>query len=625
MLEHLCAFAKTGIYPRLFDEKEICFIANEISPNHHAAAAAAAAAASSSNHHTAANANKRTERTLIDYNTFVSTIQQRVHVVISLNSSSTDGVDVGSRRLLQLMSQHSLLFTEFYVDLYGALSVSALQAIARFHLSAHNELRHCFGNGNGGVGVGGGESERESVAGEARSTAELHFLATAMVDMHTLALDHYTHIYSAHMRRRQQTAASTTATPMLMLARPFDACVFQSMSLFFVVYMRRIRERENNKLAKLKTAFDKLQAFATKLAGYDNERMQVRAHLDELHSALAQMDARIGRLKEAFRLSVLECNKEEALVNEMAAALDKLKHDVNKHDTLLAPTSNNANQQQQQKQPPNYELALAAIGALSEHSLTELKSYRAPPASVVQVVDALCLMFGCAERGWEAGKLLLMRPNFIDDLVYYDKKHMPDDIFAALAHICGDDDEEKTQKKTKKRKLPTAESFFQPELVAPASQAAASLCEWIVAVYACAKYERTIGAKANDVQKLEALYNDRLRALGEKRIASEYKCQLVELECDKRRTLLAEIKRGQRDLVDIERSEEQAASFLQHVANDKAAWSEQYESSLSRLRTHRMDALLAAAYMCYASAFDAHARAPLVNMWVQRMKLLGST
>ena len=57
---------------------------------------------------------QRNEINLIDYNAFVSTIQQRVHLVTSL--ISTDGVDVGSRRLLQLMSQHSLLFTELNVN-----------------------------------------------------------------------------------------------------------------------------------------------------------------------------------------------------------------------------------------------------------------------------------------------------------------------------------------------------------------------------------------------------------------------------------------------------------------------------------------------------------------------------
>ena len=79
---------------------------------------------------------QRTERTLIDFITFVLTIQQLVHVVIS--HISKNGVDVGSRRLLEL-----------------------------------------------------------------------------------------------------------TPKPMLMLARPFDACFFQSMSLFCVFYMStRAREKQ---------------------------------------------------------------------------------------------------------------------------------------------------------------------------------------------------------------------------------------------------------------------------------------------------------------------------------------------------------------------------------------------
>ena len=55
-----------GIYPGLFDEKEIWSIANEINP--------------------VIPNTRRVERTSITYNNFVNMIQDRVHLIISLES-----------------------------------------------------------------------------------------------------------------------------------------------------------------------------------------------------------------------------------------------------------------------------------------------------------------------------------------------------------------------------------------------------------------------------------------------------------------------------------------------------------------------------------------------------------
>ena len=66
VLDNLCVFVKTGMYPDLFNENEICHIASEITP--------------------AIKSEKRVERTLHVYNSFLNMIKEKVHVVISLDS-----------------------------------------------------------------------------------------------------------------------------------------------------------------------------------------------------------------------------------------------------------------------------------------------------------------------------------------------------------------------------------------------------------------------------------------------------------------------------------------------------------------------------------------------------------
>ena len=66
ILENLCIFVKTGVYPGLFSEKEILHITGEIVPT--------------------LNSTKRSERTQLVHNNFLISIQEKCHVVISLES-----------------------------------------------------------------------------------------------------------------------------------------------------------------------------------------------------------------------------------------------------------------------------------------------------------------------------------------------------------------------------------------------------------------------------------------------------------------------------------------------------------------------------------------------------------
>lgn len=153
-------------------------------------------------------------------------------------------------------------------------------------------------------------------------------------------------------------------------------------------------------------------------------------------------------------------------------------------------------------------MALKAIKSLSSASFNELRSYRVPPQRLLAVVNTLCLMFR-QKPGWESAKLLLLREQFFEDLVYYDKKNIPEDIFAALEQIC-------------------AEETFSPEQIAPVSQAAASFCLWIRTIYEFSKFDRTIGYKTRELKDFEELYNQRLITLGEKRMNAENICQVLE-------------------------------------------------------------------------------------------------
>lgn len=82
----------------------------------------------------------------------------------------------------------------------------------------------------------------------------------------------------------------------------------------------------------------------------------------------------------------------------------------------------------------------------------------------------------------------MVKENFFDDLIFYDKENISDDIFDMLTKIVKFD-------------------TFRPSIVASASKAASSLCSWILAVYEYAKIARSQKTKLEQVKAYQELYN----------------------------------------------------------------------------------------------------------------------
>ena len=254
---------------------------------------------------------------------------------------------------------------------------------------------------------------------------------------------------------------------------------------------------------------------------------------------------------------------------------------------------------------PQYEIALKAIQSLDESNFNELRSYRSPPQRVLAVVNTLCLMFR-QPPGWESGKQLLLRENFFDELVFYDKKNIPDDIFNALKQIC-------------------AVETFRPEHVAPGSKAAASFCTWILAIFEFSKYERTYGIKIKEFKAFEEQYNKRLVQLGEKRLNAEKKCLILDEHCTSRLNVLKDMKLTHLEIDRLIESKEKAKHLLSLLDQDQKSWNGERAALEGFMFSYKMDSLLTAAFICYSGVFDFEARNKIIEKWISCLNKMSSS
>ncbi|CDQ59017.1 unnamed protein product [Oncorhynchus mykiss] len=132
---------------------------------------------------------------------------------------------------------------------------------------------------------------------------------------------------------------------------------------------------------------------------------------------------------------------------------------------------------------PLYQTALDALQSLSTSDLVEVRRYRFPPDGVIIVMDAICLLFN-RPRNWESSKQLLGQSNFFQELEFFDRSMLSDDLFRQLGQI-------------------VPQRAFLPESVRGVSRACESLCRWVRAVYQYACVQRHMAPQEARKKQLE--------------------------------------------------------------------------------------------------------------------------
>ena len=99
----------------------------------------------------------------------------------------------------------------------------------------------------------------------------------------------------------------------------------------------------------------------------------------------------------------------------------------------------------------------------------------------------------CNVFSWENGKLLLTRENFIQDLIFYDKDNIPEDIFQELCKL-------------------VKNPLFQPELVMSVSKAASGICLWVHSVQKYSDIHRNMQPRLKSLLEQEEKFT-RVRIL----------------------------------------------------------------------------------------------------------------
>lgn len=85
---------------------------------------------------------------------------------------------------------------------------------------------------------------------------------------------------------------------------------------------------------------------------------------------------------------------------------------------------------------------------------------------------------------WDAAKTMMVDTNFFENLIFYDKDNIPEDMYRDLKEFVNKEE-------------------FVPEFVAQSSSAAASICAWVRAVFNYSTIQRKMKPHLKSLQDAE--------------------------------------------------------------------------------------------------------------------------
>ncbi|XP_045413332.1 dynein heavy chain domain-containing protein 1 isoform X11 [Lemur catta] len=198
--------------------------------------------------------------------------------------------------------------------------------------------------------------------------------------------------------------------PVLPLVTPKTFLDF--LDTFLMLQQQMILQMKN-KTQRIQNAMENLRMLTEEHNAHANLVLSLEQKLKDSCKNLSMFQQQLEQSKLQHRRQLTECRHQENLIQNLAKQRDALQ---DQHEAFLE------------------QMGKAFLGPLSQLQVAdfeEIRSYRAPPESVVQVTDALCDLFH-RETGWASAKQLLCTEDFYQELVFFPKEKMTDSELTKL-------------------------------------------------------------------------------------------------------------------------------------------------------------------------------------------------
>lgn len=349
--------------------------------------------------------------------------------------------------------------------------------------------------------------------------------------------------------------------------------------------------------AELTAQHDEVAEEASHLAGGLTKLREAAAAVDELTAEANEARAAVARKqKEAdaamshIKDALSEASTRRLQVEQLSASLATARKETEARkadiDTELADIM------------PTLEAAKSAVGQIQSNNLNEIRSLKAPPAPIADVLSVVLKMLGISDTSWQSMKRFLGQRGVKDQILSFDARTLTP---AARTEV--------------KRLMDSKGSSFEPDVIKRVSVAAAPLAAWCAAIIKyssvlenIAPLEQAATAAQAELERASASLEENEREL------STLDARVQELQDE----FAAKTGQAEQLKVALKRAEDtlgRASTLLSKLGDEKGRW-EQREAELARaLNALPLRAVFAAAAVTYLGERSEALRQEAVQRW----------
>ncbi|XP_049322976.1 dynein heavy chain domain-containing protein 1 isoform X2 [Astyanax mexicanus] len=338
----------------------------------------------------------------------------------------------------------------------------------------------------------------------------------------------------------------------------------------------------------------RLGSVLARVRGVTESAQKLREELLTLQARYDQTQEVVKQLQESADAERVQCEEVSRRRLLAEAELWDLEEQLEQVEQQIRRSMSEAG--------PLYQAALNALRSLNQSDLEEVRSYRQPPAGVVTLMNAVCMLFH-QPCSWENSKLLLGQSEFIQELEFFDRSSLSNEVFDKLGEV-----------------VRSAE--LQPESVRAVSRACESVSCWLQAVYQCAVVQRLMVPLEAQKSRLWKSAAERRARLREARMQEEAAQDQLEVTERQQRMVRTSLDQLAEQIREVQAREKEAVAAVHQISYYTEKWSSLQQETEMNKRTIPGDALLLAAAIVYLGPFGPDARLDLLEKW-HRMCLTG--
>ncbi|GMR54221.1 hypothetical protein PMAYCL1PPCAC_24416, partial [Pristionchus mayeri] len=347
---------------------------------------------------------------------------------------------------------------------------------------------------------------------------------------------------------------------------------------------------------------------------HEKNKKELKGRVERLKNGVSKLTAAretVAKMqKKAAKKSKLLAEKQgeadaalSAITQSMSGATDQkmsmeeLKATTEKENVKIEEQKKIIDEQLSEVEPMLAE-AREAVGSIKSESLSEIRSLRAPPEAVRDILQAVLLFMGILDTSWEAMRKFLAKSGVKDDIINFDAHRITSDVHKKVTQLV-------------KQKA----GSFDPKNAKRASAAAAPLAAWVMANL---QYS-TILEKIAPLEKVRTdLEKNRHKAEKQMEKISQGLVTVDQQVAELKRNFEVLMKEATTIKVDLEKEQDVikvAGTLVERLGGEFERWNQQIVILEKELNQLGRFALLSAAFVTFLGNTSERVRHSSMEVW----------